>query len=254
METTDTVIYADIFLIINFCVDFTCIYLSASVLKLERKAFRLTAASFFGALYALSAFYFSNIIVHLAAAFLICVIAVKADIFTYLKFWFLFILTALLTGGLFTSLYIHASANGTVILAALPAAALISYIYGRLLKKRASVRTAKIKLSYKGAEVSVTGFVDSGNKLCDPVSGDNVVLVKSSALSSIPVPGDTDVGIWYIPMMTAAGSKVLRGFRPDIAEFKTFIGKPSVKRIIIAVDDSAGTYCGYNANIPSEIF
>ena len=254
MGSTDTVIYADIYLIINFCVDFVCLYIAATILKLEKKALRLTLASLFGAVYALSSLYFSNFLIHLIVAFLICFISVKCDFFSYLKLYILFLLTAMLTGGLFTTLYIHASSNGTAVIAALPAAALIAFIYGKLIKERAAIRTARIKIGYKGVETVFTAFVDSGNKLCDPVSGDNVVIVKADCLAALPVPNEEQVGIRFIPVRTATGSKLFRGFRPDFAEIKTLIGKKPLRRkIIIAIDDSPGSYCGFPANIPLEI-
>ena len=254
METTDTVIYADIFLIINFCVDFVCLYIAATILKLEKKALRLTLASLFGAVYALSSLYYNNLLLHLIAAFLICYISAKCNFFSYLKLFFLFLMSAALTGGLFTALYIQASANGSAVIAALPAAALIAFIYGKLIKERASIRTARIKIGYKGSETIFTAFVDSGNKLCDPVSGDNVVIVKADCLSGLPVPSEEQVGIRFIPVRTATGSKLFRGFRPDFAEIKTLIGKKPLRRkIIIAIDDSPGSYCGFPANIPLEI-
>ena len=254
MGTTDIVIYADIFLIINFCVDFVCLYIAVTILKLEKKALRLTLASLFGSVYALSSLYHNNFLIHLIAGFLICYISVKCDFFNYLKLFFLFLLTAFLTGGIFTALYIQASANDSALIAALPAAALIAYIYGKLIKERASIRTARIKLGYKGAETVFTAFVDSGNKLCDPVSGDNVVIVKADCLAALPIPNDEQVGIRFIPVRTATGSKLFRGFRPDYAEIKTLIGKKPLRRkIIVAIDDSPGSYCGFPANIPLEI-
>jgi len=254
LEYTDTVIYADIFLIINFCVDFVCLYIAAMILKLEKKALRLTLASLFGAIYALTSLFYNNFLLHLIAAFLICYISVKCDFLSHIKMFFLFLFTAVLTGGLFTTLYIHATENGTAVIAALPAAALIAYIYGKLIKERASIRTARIKLGYKGAETVFTAFVDSGNKLCDPVSGDNVVIVKADCLTALPVPTEEQVGIRFIPVRTATGSKLLRGFRPDYAEIKTLVGKKPIRRkIIVAIDDSPGSYCGFPANIPQEI-
>ncbi|HBL84410.1 MAG: hypothetical protein A2Y17_04715 [Clostridiales bacterium GWF2_38_85] len=250
----DTIIYADIYFIINFCVDFVCIYIATAVLKLPIKALRLTAAAAVGAVYSLLALYYQNILIHLAIAFLLCVIAVKVGFVSLLKLWILFIISSVLIGGIFTVIYIQSEANELAIFAALPAAALITYIYGKLIKNRIHIKTAKLKLKYKGKEISVVGFVDSGNKLCDPISGDNVVLVKKDIINSLCELNDKTVGVRLIPVRTAAGNRVLFGFRPDVAEIKTITQRKSNERkLIIAIDDSPGSFCGFNANIPGDI-
>lgn len=250
----DTIIYADIYFIINFCVDFACIYISTSLLKLQQKALRLTAAAFVGAAYSILALYYQNIIIHLAVALIICAIAAKPKLLTLLKLWVLFIISSALMGGIFTAIYVQTEENDMTILIALPAAGIITYIYGRLIKNRLHIKTARLKFKYKGRELSVVGFVDSGNKLCDPISGDNVVLVKRSAVENEITLTEQTVGVRLIPIRTAAGSTILHGFRPDTAEIKTITQrKANEKRIIIAVDESDGSYCGYYANIPSDI-
>ena len=105
----------------------------------------------------------------------------------------------------------------------------------RLRAKRAEAGRAEIRLSFRGRESRFTALVDTGNSLCDPVSGSPVLVVCPHVMDRV-VPGSGDLFahltavelvelsnsqpelcgcLRLLPYSTLDGRGLLPAFRPD---------------------------------------
>ena len=99
------IIYADILLLINFVLDFLCLFISGKLLSKRFRTFRILAASLFGAAYSLVYYilypleWFLLMPLHIAAACVICLIAYRMfSVKDTAKTVAVFILTSALLG------------------------------------------------------------------------------------------------------------------------------------------------------------
>jgi len=120
---------------------------------------------------------------------------------------------------------------------------LVTMLVRKLMNRRvpdSHLATLTITLDNVSAEVKC--LVDTGNSLCDPLSGTPVAIVEKESIRSLPEPKKPRL----IPAQTVAGDRLLRGFIPDRA---TVDG--AEKKLVIATTDeklSDGTYKGIIPN------
>lgn len=243
------VVYGDVYLAINFTMDFLALYLTAKAAKLPARPIRLSIAALLGALYALASLFLPDgnllsIFTALAFPFLLILIAFgrmerRETVRTLAIFWAI----SFLLGGAATAVsYLvarwakrEAVIGGQVEI--LPAdlpfwgvlflglvfAAAVSLLL-RLRKKLPQTVTVEIGESETDL-VSLIGLVDSGNLLTEPLSGSSVILVDRAAATFLPseltflrdggTPNLTP-RLRLIPYSTAAGEGILYGYLPRI--------------------------------------
>ncbi|HPE95380.1 MAG TPA: sigma-E processing peptidase SpoIIGA, partial [Bacillota bacterium] len=242
---------ADVLLIINFCVDFVCLYLAGRLCAIPMKAWRLSIAALTGALYVLGSLFFSFWGIHLVVGILLCLIAFGGKLRRLMKVYICFMLFAALLGGIFTAIYNICASSFDYLIALLLAAA-VSFIFVRSGKKEVTMKTASLRISDNDIELNLKAFVDNGNLLEDPLSGDAVILVKRSAL---PEQYDISSKKGYRPIpANGVGSTLLFAFRPENIEVRTFFSRTYTPlRAVVALDESNGTYAGCEALIPGSI-
>lgn len=130
--------------------------------------------------------------------------------------------------------------------------AAVSCLLVRMFSSVKSKKSAEISFVYRDKRYTLDGLCDSGSSACEPISSLPAVIVSKSALGEL---GDelekTECGIKLrlIPIKTAAGEKLLRGFVPDTVSID---GKEVAA--VIASDSDGGDYSGYRAIIPSKLF
>lgn len=115
---------------------------------------------------------------------------------------------ALLTGGRVSGGFIGAGIPLRAALAGAFAASLLPGAFRRLAAKRGGEH-AKLEVTHRGVTRSFIALVDTGNRLCAPVSGLPVAVVRCRVLAQY-----ADIAM---PVDTAAGRGELLAFRPDSA-------------------------------------
>ncbi len=287
MERT---VYVDLFFMINFSMDFLCLYLSAKLLSHKMPLLRGLLAAILGGIYANAALFFSfsrgvAFVFDVIACALICAIA-----FFSLKEWrryplYILVYTAvsMALGGAMTALFNLFNRSGifdgiketdgdgiSVWLFALLAivSAAITLVGGRFFTKRMSVGEAELEITYGGRSVRILGMTDSGNLLRDPISGKPCIVADVSALSPI-LPAElreiaNNMGslnfdfistehkrrLVLIPAATVSGSGMLLGVRADRVSLSVK-GKTREADAIIALSDLSEGGSGSRALIPS---
>lgn len=206
MEQT---VYGDILFIINFCMDFVALYITAKILHIRPRAGYLILSSSMGAVYSVASMFFSggfllSLAIDISVSALMCFVAFKKTSGrTFLISWFLFFAVSALLGGTITAMYslINSAigkrlnvtspeeaysglpANIFVIIAIV--SVILTYAGGRLLGKTSHVKTIEVTVTHGKKSVTFTALSDSGNLLCEPVSGRPAILVGYDVISSV---------------------------------------------------------------------
>jgi stage II sporulation protein GA (sporulation sigma-E factor processing peptidase) len=245
----EQVVYADVYLAINFTMDYLALYLTARGLKLPTRPLRLGIAAAFGAGYALAALLLPDgnplsTFTSLAIPFLLVLIAFgfgrwREILRTLAAFWAI----SFLLGGAATAVsYLvarwaekEAVIGGQVetlpadlpfwgiLLLGLVVGAIVSF----LLRLRSKLpRTVTVEIG-EGVDslASLVGLVDSGNLLAEPLSGYPVILVDRKAADFLPselaflqnggTPSLTP-RLRLIPYSTPSGEGMLYGYPPRL--------------------------------------
>lgn len=287
-------VYGDILLLINFSMDFLALYLSAKLLHLRIRTLPMVLASAVGAGYALLSLFLrtGNLAITLLNIVISCAMVAVAffpkRLGAFFKSAAVFYGISFLLGGSMTALYnlcnsflfsnrIHAFGNTTnletelsfgwfVLLAAVSATA--SLLLGRLFSRSAAKSTSSIRIQLAGRSVGLTLLCDSGNLLCDPISGTPVLICAFRAIEPIlydqlraffadPIPDriallkrDAARRVRVIPMRGVGDSGMLFAFRPD----QLWVGDTQVEALI-AVDNAhgCGEFGGTDGLIPTTL-
>jgi len=284
------IVYADLYFMINFSMDFLCFFLTAKILSVKFNALRLTIAAVLGGIYAVCALFLSvgrvwALVVDMAVCALLCVAAFLRkkelkSIFTYIP---VYIAVSMVLGGFMTALFnlfnrldLPTPENDSdgmsiwlfAILAVLGGFSVL--IGGRFFARKSSRKNAEVTVTYKEKSVRVRALCDSGNLLRDPVSQapcivvdrvflrgviPNEALVASSNgdISSLgSMERENSARIRLIPVNTATGEGLLVAFRVDLVEVDSGKGQRRVEALIVA-SNIGNTADGSHALIPPEL-
>ena len=271
MYEATAVIYADILFLINFSLDYLCLFIAGRVQSRSQRALRLVGASLFGGAYAFLPYIFAmpmliSLPLHIAAATVICLIAygrsgIKRFVITVLTF----IITSALLGGLITAIYSLTSgysqgayrepdALSFCIICLLSAGIALSY--GLICRKRINTRSAEIKITLGSTALSLRLLCDSGSLVTEPFSALPVIVVTSS---SLPPPYDMPESEFFpepiriIPFSTSSGSGCFLGFRPQKIEIVRHGLKPKAIEAYIGIDTERKSYSGYDGLLPTTV-
>ena len=246
----EQVVYGDVYLAINFTMDWLALYLTAKAVKLPVRPLRVSLAAALGAGYALASLLLpdGNILstfTALAVPFLLMLVAFgrprdwRELLRPLIAFWAI----SFLLGGAATAVsYLvarwaerEAVIGGQVetlpadlpfwglLLLALMVGAVVSLLL-RVRKKLPKTVTVEVGES-ADALIALSGLVDSGNLLVEPLSGHSVILVDRSVAAFLPAelaflrdgsaPSLTP-RLRLIPYSTAAGEGILYGYLPKV--------------------------------------
>lgn len=291
MEQT---VYGDILLLINFSMDFLSLYLSAKLLHLRIRTLPMMLAAGIGALYALLSLFLhtGNLAITLCNVAVSCAMVAVAFLphrfGAFFKSAAVFYGISFLLGGCMTALYnlcnsflfsdrVHAFGNVTnletelsfgwfVLLAAVSAVA--SLLLGRLFTRSAARSTARVSIQLAGRSVGLTLLCDSGNLLCDPISGTPVLVCAFRAVEPVlydqlraffadPIPDriallrrDAARRVRVIPMRGMGDCGMLFAFRPD----KLLLNAMPVEALIaVDVTHGRGEFGGTDGLVPSTL-
>ena len=206
MEET---VYADIYFLINFSMDFLCLFLTARLMSEKPRLGRISAASVFGGVYAVAALLILPsgvwaVAFDIFACVVISLIAFLkrgrlrstlglAVVYTAVSIGLGGIMTALFT--LFNRLGLSQMLSGGevsedsptvwVLLILAVAGAVMTGLCGRFFRSRSSKRFATLEITFEGRSAALRGMVDSGNLLREPVSGRPCIVADCKRVSSV---------------------------------------------------------------------
>ena len=284
-------VYADLLFIINFSMDYFCLYICAKILRRKMRLPRMLTASIIGGIYSVvSLFLPTQAVISLVIDALVCVVMCaivfsepSRGLSSTLLCSFLYVGISMMTGGCMTAIFnllnrldlplsgIESDGISTYLFAILAAAAgIISLRSGELISRRSSVKECKLTVTLCDSSLTLHALSDSGNLVKDPLSGKSVVIIDKHELSKLIDPAVFEKfasgeeieshrlkGLRVIPINTAGGRGLLTACLPDRleAEIVTKKGKSQVLQLdaLIAPSDIKKSAEGYGAIVPSEI-
>ena len=286
-----TVVYVDVLFLINFCMDFLALLLSGAILHLEAKRSYLLISSALGGVYAVLAALFPGnaligALIGIGAAYLLCYIAYAHACRqkTLLCVFVFFYGASWLLGGMITGAYEFLRSffenRHELFLAITEGDGKIAFFFSLLLSCAFLLHMLKRHLYFKKEEKSVditvsagtaratlSALVDSGNTLCDPISGRPCIVISPKAadpilpsdiirLSKSDPPDLTELSdrsrrrIRLIPADMVGGHRLLIGYRADRITVEAPRGPHAVDAFLV-IGGAEDEYCGHAALIPS---
>lgn len=248
-------VYVDLFFLVNFSMDFLCLFLTAKILSLRLSVLRSLAGAAMGGLYAdLSLFLplgqVLSLLLHLLVCALMCAV-------TFLErrrarslplYILVFVAISMALGGVMTALFnlfnhvslfegIEEVEGDGISVWVFGVLALISggitLLGGRFFAGRSAQKYARVELRYGGRSLRLDAMTDSGNLLRDPISGKACIVADMRVMERL-LPGEIiraarqgaagameSVGrehvknLRLIPTRTASGSGLLLGVRME---------------------------------------
>ena len=279
-------IYGDVLFIINFSMDFLSLYMVGKLLHIPMRAWRVILGASVGALYGvlellLSVSGFVSFLMAVIVMLLMCYIAFgKQAFYRFAMTVALFCGINMLIGGMMTAAFVKLGAYKQyveiggelhtiygdmpvwlfVILSAV--SALATWGLGRLFRKKSGLRTCDVRILFDDKEKEMTGLVDSGNLLVEPLSGTPVIFLRGHDAELFPealldamrtgcasLNYLSDVRLRFVPSRTVSGEGVLLAVVPK-AVYLRVNGIWESRRALLAVDFTDGDFGGCSALVP----
>lgn len=247
-----TEVYADLYFLVNTCMNLLCLMITGTLLHRRTRRVRAILAAALGGVYALLALLFSTggllgVLLDVAAAFGMCALTFgdrKTTCLPLLKCTAVQFLTSMILGGIMTVLYtllnrlelpleaLEGDGLSIWTFALFSAVAgVMTMLGGRFFGISKKTRGVEVEATLFGTALSFRALVDSGNLLRDPISGRYVIVVNRAFLcdalpkaaasllvSPLSPPRESDVyakQMRLIPAETASGKSLLPAFLPD---------------------------------------
>ena len=266
-NTSMEVIYIDSLFFINLAADYFLCLLAARICGLSLKRGRYLLSALAGAVYSVLIFlpglgFLASPSLKLCAGILICALAYGGErhplkcsgVFFAVSAAFGGALWAMgLSGGLSTG---FAGISAKLLMSSFALCYSLGLLIFRCRGKVQDRKRVKVKLSFLGENTDFTALVDTGNSLCDPVTGAPVMLVCPQALKPV-LHEDSELfealspvelielsedvprlkgKLRLIPYRALGGSGMLPVFRPDSVEIDGRVEKG----MLAAVSPNAG--------------
>lgn len=269
MYESGGVIYADALFLINFCVDYLCLFIAGRLTKRGAKVKRLLSGAALGAAYAFFPLAVAlpfpvSLLSHCAAACAVC--AAAFGFRTGAKRFFASVgafigteaLTGGLTGGLISLCADGGAASGSPagFAAAIAVSGGAAAAYALACRRKKAALSCEICFEAGGESVKARLLVDSGNLVTEPFSALPVIILSHTALPfplSSPESAEFPLPLRVVPFRTGAGEGCLYAFRPERLEIGSFAGKRRLAEAYIAVDSAAAEFSGYDGILPAEL-
>jgi len=281
------ILYADIYFLINFCMDFLSLFVCAKILHRKVSNLRMIFASALGAFYAVllalfNGFKFYNLIIVILVGILMCFITYGYhSAKRFFTSFVLFFAVSLLFGGIMNalySLYLDAKKSGSqlsnglvffadrfsvghfMVLCVLAVG--LTLLFGRVGKEKQSKKSSTVCATLFGTSVTFEGLVDSGNLLREPISSRPVIIINRKIASEL-IPGASHnfsivhlselngklvKRLRVIPTSSVGGSKIMTAI---ICDKLTVDGIPTTA--CLGIDPSTSEFGGYNSLIPAVL-
>ena len=140
---------------------------------------------------------------------------------------------------------------------------------GKFFKKQSGIKNVEIEIVNNGKAARLSGLVDSGNLLTEPISGRPCIVVKADALGGVlprellKIAKNDEIGklsaaetnimkrVRLVGVHTATGQKMLIGFRVDKVMIDT--GKKVYESDAIVVLSRLDDLTNTEALVPSQL-
>jgi stage II sporulation protein GA (sporulation sigma-E factor processing peptidase) len=274
-------LYLDLLFLVNFSMDLFCFLLTARVLHRPVRCARAALGALAGGLYAAAALFFPagapTLLLHAAVGLAVNLLVFwdrPADWRAALECGVVFLALSFLTGGLLTATgnLIHQMEvplpAATVERVRLPvwlfallaaASAAVTLLYSRFLTRTAD--RAELEITLRGRTVRLPAVTDTGNRLCDPITGRPVAAVRLTAVESllsadertalselldhpaapVELPPSLSCRLRLLTAATAAGTRLLPALRPDALRIVTERGAVASDALLALTDLPEGT-------------
>ncbi len=255
-------VYADLLFLINFSMDFLCLFLSVRLLHLRQQTGRMLLAAALGGLYSVASLFIGvqsglALTIDVCACMLMCAVCAAGKGVRFSRLLLLggtyFGISALMGGGMTALYHLLNKANlpldevapdgisAWMFLLLATVAALVAVFGQRLFSRQSARRTCTVRIRMEDATWELSGLCDSGNLLCDPISGTPVIVADRQAwLQRLPTElrctvesagRESDAGAYgkrirIVPMQTAQGSTLAIALLPD----EVLLEEPNGKR------------------------
>lgn len=263
-------VYADLLFLINFSMDFLCLFLSVKLLHVKQRTGRMLLAAAMGGLYSVAALFLETgtwlaLAIDIGVCVAMCAICAAGKGVRISRLLLLcgtyFGISALMGGGMTAIYHLLNRADlplgemqgdgisAWMFLALATLAALVAVFGSRLFSKKTAQRLCLVRVRLAGVSWEMSGLCDSGNLLCDPISGTPVIVAdRKTWLDALPVSlrntvesggRELDMGahasrVRMIPMKTAQGSAMSIALLPDEVLLEEKSGKWRAVHALIA--------------------
>lgn len=247
-------VYADLLFMINFSMDFLCLFLTSRILRCRLRMLSALIASVIGGIYSIAALFIHTEhppilmladIAVCAVMCAICFIIKKTTVKQYIQAVLIYLACAAVLGGIMTALFnlmnrldIPINSGGDnisswlfLLLAVISG---VSAIKGTaFIKKKNNQKTGEAEIIFENRRKLFKGMTDTGNILKDPTSGKSVIITDTdTTLSLLPeelyrivsggnieqlclLPPKYYKRVRIIPSNTVSGHNLLIGIIPD---------------------------------------
>ena len=284
-------VYADLLFMINFSMDFLCLFITSRILRCRLKITQALAAAVIGGVYSIAALFIpfgkpTILLTDVLVCMIMCAMCFvsRGTVFKqYIQSIFVYLACATALGGIMTALFntmnrlnIPTNTGGDNISSWL--FLLLAVISGfsalkstAFLKKKSDQKTSKAEIIFENKSIVFKGLADTGNIVKDPTSGKSVIITDMTAtLPLLPEPlrqaintGNTtnlcslppkySKRIRLIPSQTISGSHLLIGIIPDQILLHTNTGVSDVSAIF-APTPLSDLPLNCNAIIPGDLY
>ena len=283
-------VYLDLLFLINFSMDFLCIYIAAKIMSARLFTVRSVVAAILGGIYSCLALfipsgYFFTLLCDLFVCVLICVISFGRKIGLFFSSVVYFAVSMAL-GGFMTALFnllnrlgfssLEGADDGDGIsvwlflLLAIVSGA-FTLFGGNFFKRNAKIKRVELRICEGSREKRFSALVDSGNLLREPISGRACVVVDTNAVQELfdsrlvglmkkdgsyaieSLPLLLKKRIRLIPTLTATGEKMLVGIRADRLFIDFEKGEREIDAMLVFSDFSKGKNAEAEALVPLEL-
>lgn len=213
-------VYVDLLLFFNFIIDFLLLLSVSKILKRDTNINKLIVGSFIGSLSTL--FVFLNIssmqlfIFKLIISIFMCILTFnfKNINYTLKNVTFLFI-SGIILGGALYGVDNQINIKNKYLLLLLSPFIVKLYIKQMKLIKSNYNKYYKIEIHFDNNIIKTTAFLDSGNKLIDPITKKPVILLSNNKTKNINLEK-----FYYVPYNTIDNSNIIKCFKPDFIFIK----------------------------------
>ena len=287
-------VYIDLFFLINFSMDFLCLYLTARLLSDKIRLLRFVLGATFGGVYACLAI-FSPLtkILSLLCDVLSCVLLSfiafgrRGRVRSAFTSAIVYTAVSMVLGGFMTALFNffnrleldrlisggEAAEDGIsvwLLLISATVGGLLTKLCGNFFRSRSMRNFANLNISFDGKRAEFRAMVDSGNLLCEPISGRRCIVAdiqklstvlpreiisaarQKKAVSMIALPERYAKRVCIIPTRTAMGEGMLIGVRVDRINIEDRAGEREIDAIVVPAEIKKSAE-GSDALIPSEL-
>ncbi len=259
----ESVIYADVYAMVNFGMDFIALVMSGRLLSRRIRLGRVLGGAAVGAIYgAILLFCGAGRLLSgltlLPAAAAMCFAAYRSrTVGCILSEIAAYIGISLLLGGAISALgaFLPRSAEpspGTFSVLALAGAA-VTMAAGILIVRRRTEKTAVVEWKLAGRHFAAVALVDSGNLLRDPISGKSAVILSARFLpeelrDTAHLPAELRTRFRLVPHKTVGGGGMLTAFRPE----ELRVGGHE-RDALVAFDLDTESYGEHDGIVPSSL-